>query len=221
MSSLLSKGLFEALPIDAGGGGQAGPSSRGVQCLRSWTGTNESRFDVVSYNFGLHDIEKSAWTAPNRVKVSDYRLNLRKISQMLRQRLPKAKQLFITTTPVSNSSALSPPRNESDVILYNKNAKDAMATEGVAVLDLWAWMDSACGGDPYAECPAGCAEQSGGESQNCLQRKDNVHFWPKGYRHAVEAITAAVQVLHYGTACPDFLAAISTGLCESKAAVQV
>ncbi len=148
-------------------------------------------------------------------------MNLRKIAQLLRQRLPKAKQLFITTTPVSNSSALSPPRNESDVRLYNDNAKLAMATEGVPVLDLFAWLDTACGGDPYAECPAGCAEQSGGERQNCFQRKDNVHFWPQGYRYAVEAITAAVQVLHYGTPCPDFLPSISTGLCDSHQPVAV
>lgn len=187
-----------------------------MQCLRAWTGTNASRFDVVSYNFGLHDLEKTAWDAPNRVSISDYRLNLRKVAQLLRQRLPTAKQLFITTTPVSNSSLLSPPRNESDVLRYNEQAKLAMATEGVPVLDLWAWMDAACGGDPYAECPAGCAEEAGGEQAHCLQRKDNVHFWPAGYRHAVEAIRAAVQVLHYGTPCPEFLPEISVGLCDQR-----
>lgn len=132
---------------------------------------------------------------------------------MIQRRLPKAKQLYITTTPVPNSLLLSPPRNESDVVAYNKAATEVMAGEGVAVLDLWAWIEARCGGDPYGECPSGCAQQPGGESANCLQREDNVHFWPAGYRYAVEAISAAVESLHYGTACPDFLPDISSGIC--------
>ena len=38
-------------------GGQAGPSSNGVRCIRHWLG--QERWDVVHANFGLHDIAKA------------------------------------------------------------------------------------------------------------------------------------------------------------------
>merc|ERR1712039_1008392 len=99
---------------------------------------------------------------------------------------------------------------------YNRVAKSVMAKADVPVLDLWEWVDEACGGDPYSECPSGCAELPGGEIKNCFQRTGNVHFWPQGYRHIATAIAAAVEVLHTGKVCPDFLRKISTGLCKTR-----
>jgi len=212
---------FEALPVNAGGGGEAGDTNRGLTCLRSWIGTNESRFNVVSWNFGLHDLGKQTWNGPNSIPVDAYARNLLNISRLLARRLPVAKQLYITTTPVPLSSALSPPRNESDVVIYNKAAIQAMTSLGVPVLDLWAWALNGCGGDPYVECPIHCADAAGGQIENCLQRVDNVHFWPKGYIRLTKAIAAAVEVVHSGTPCPDFLINISIGLCKTKGIITV
>lgn len=213
VSTLLSDKLFEAVPVNAGGGGQCGDTDRGLLCLRAWIGTNATRFDLVSFNWGLHDLSSSTWTGPPNVPLVNYTRNLRNITRLLRRRLSSAKLLFITTTPVPDSRQLSPPRNESTVLEYNLAAKKVMSEEKIPVLDIWAWTDSICGGDPYIECPAGCAEKPGGEEENCMQRKNNVHFWPQGYKYIVKAIVAAAKKLQYGGDCPDFLQNITSGIC--------
>jgi len=214
ISTLLAHKLFEAVPVNAGGGGQCGDTNRGLECLRAWIGTNKTRFNLVSFNFGLHDLASSTWSGPPEVSLETYSRNLRNITRLFRRRLPSAKLLFILTTPVPTTKKLSPPRNESAVIAYNSAAKKVMQEESVAVLDIWKWVEDACGGDPYTECPAGCAEKPGGESKNCYQRINNVHFWPNGYIYIVKAIVAAAKILQYGGVCPDFLRNISVGICH-------
>lgn len=219
---MLKKG-FEAVPMIGGGGGEAGETSRGFKCLPEWVGQNKSRFNVVSWNFGLHDLARpfGKWDGPNAVPVAAYEEYLLNISRLFDRRMPVAKQLYVTTTPVPASTALSPPRKESDVLIYNTAAKKVMASLGVPVLDIWTLVDEACGGDPYTECPAGCAERSGGEIANCVQKKNNVHFEKQGYLKIANALAEAVEVLHSGGACSDLLKHISIGLCHSERIIVV
>merc|ERR1712130_266001 len=129
ISTLLAHKLFEAVPVNAGGGGQCGDTNRGLECLRAWIGTNKTRFNLVSFNFGLHDLASSTWSGPPEVSLETYSRNLRNITRLFRRRLPSAKLLFILTTPVPTTKKLSPPRNESAVIAYNSAAKKVMQEE--------------------------------------------------------------------------------------------
>lgn len=210
--AMLKVGI-EAIPVDAGGGGQCGPTSRGLECLRAWVGTNQTRFDIVSFQFGLHDLGTATWGGAPVVPLQQYSANLRNISRFLQRRFPSAKLLFITTTPVPASHALVPPRLEADVVKYNTAAKMAMQAEGIPVLDMWAFVDNMCGGDPYQQCPAGCADAAGGESKNCFQRKDNVHFWPGGYTQMTQPLVATAKRMQFGGACPASISNITVGVC--------
>jgi hypothetical protein len=55
----------------------AGPTTHGVQFLETWLG-NE-RWDVIHFNFGLHDL-KLMWDGEHQVRVEDYERNLRRLA---------------------------------------------------------------------------------------------------------------------------------------------
>lgn len=122
----LLRGKAEVQRID----GNGGPTSNGVAKLESWLGA--SRWDVIHFNFGLHDLKIMEGGA-RQVEPAEYEKNLRAMVGRLKQ--TGAKLIFATTTPVPEGK-VNPPRNPADVEVYNRVALAVMKEMGVEVDDL-------------------------------------------------------------------------------------
>ncbi len=115
-----------------------GPSSRGVRYLDDWLGDTE--WDVIHFNFGLHDIKYMEADSKGKVKFVDfpqghrwtplgeYETNLSEITAKLKA--TGAKLVFATTTPVPEGTGI---RRKGDAALYNLIALRVMRRYGVQV----------------------------------------------------------------------------------------
>lgn len=144
-----------------------GPSSRGVQQLDEWLGSG--RWDVVHFNFGLHDIKLDDAGRPLN-SLEDYVANLRAIVRRLRA--TGARLVFATTTPVPADLSSGPRRRNADVLAVNAAAQKLMAELGVPVNDL------------YAVVAPRLAE---------LQLPRNVHYKPEGSRALARPVADAIR----------------------------
>eukprot|EP01079_Euglenida_sp_SAG-EU17-18_P007978 gene7978-1424_t len=114
----------------------------GRRCLAGWLGPDPGRWDLVSMNWGLHDLahpdnehlEASPASAlREHALVGTYAKLLSDILNSVKALAPEAKTVWATTTPVptdpppdpksGKSCALIPGRLEQDVISYNVAAK--------------------------------------------------------------------------------------------------
>ena len=119
-------------------------TTKGVKAVERWLKLHEGSWDIIHFNFGLHDIKR---INPNTKRSSDnpnhppqasldlYIAQLREIAQVLRK--SGAKLIFATTTPVP-AGKVRPHRDSADVFIYNQAAKDLMAEFQIQVNDLYA-----------------------------------------------------------------------------------
>jgi len=147
-----------------------GPTSNGVKKIDQWLGGKDAKWNVIFFNFGLHDIKIEKDT--HQVEPEQYEKNLREIVEKMKK--TGAKLIWASTTPVPETS--SPPRRKGDEIKYNEIAAKVMADNAVSIVDLYA-----------AVLPK--IEQ--------LQLKANVHFSKEGYAFlgtkVAEGIEAALK----------------------------
>lgn len=132
-----------------------------VKHLDEWLG--DGRWDVVHFNFGLHDLKiidpaDAGQENPNRlpvgkgkpwVTVEQYAENMRAIVRRLKR--TGAKLVWCTTTPVPPGAA---GRVAGSEVAYNAAALEVMQAEGVQVNDLHAFIGTgeqrlANGGRPH------------------------------------------------------------------------
>lgn len=117
-----------------------GPTTRGLEQLDRWLG--DSRWDVIHFNFGLHDLKHAdaagnlvdASQGPRLVELDAYRDNLRAIVRRLKA--TGATLIWCTTTPVPHGAK---GRVAGDEAAYNAVAAEVMRDEGVATNDLHAY----------------------------------------------------------------------------------
>ncbi|MFM7244385.1 MAG: SGNH/GDSL hydrolase family protein [Planctomycetaceae bacterium] len=117
-----------------------GPTTRGLEQLDRWLG--DSKWDVIHFNFGLHDLKHAdaagklvdASEAPRLVDLDAYRDNLRTVVRRLKT--TGATLIWCTTTPVPPGAK---GREPGDEIAYNAVAAEVMKDEGVAINDLHAF----------------------------------------------------------------------------------
>ncbi len=147
-------------------GENGGPTSNGVAKLDEWLA--RSRWDVIHFNFGLHDLKRMEDGAP-QVSLDEYEKNLRAIAGKLKQ--TGAKLIWASTTPVPEGK-VSPPRLPADVPRYNEAALRVMTEIGVAVNDL------------YAHALANLA---------AWQKPVNVHFNDAGSQGLAAHVAAAIR----------------------------
>jgi len=145
-----------------------GPTSRGLQQLDGWLGPG--RWDVIHFNFGLHDIKLDAagrpLTAPD-----EYERNLRELVRRLRA--TGARLVFATTTPVpARLSGGGVRRRADDVPPLNATARRVMSDLGVPVNDLHEFITPQCAD---------------------LQKPGNVHFTDEGSRALAEPVAAVIR----------------------------
>lgn len=117
-----------------------GPTTRGLENLDRWLG--ESTWDVIHFNFGLHDLKHAdargnivdVDRGPRQVDPDAYRENLRRIVARLKR--TGARLIWCTTTPIPPGAKGRVPGDELE---YNAVAAEVMRDEGIEVNDLHAF----------------------------------------------------------------------------------
>jgi acyl-CoA thioesterase-1 len=147
-----------------------GSSRRGLARLGRWLGAGH--WDVIHFNFGLHDI-KLRPKGGHEVQPAAYRRNLRAL--VARLEATGATLIWATTTPVP-PGPLHPPRSSADVPVYNAIAARIMAQHGIVLDDLNRLVRT---------------------WPTRIQRPHSVHFTARGYavlgRHVAAVIAAALR----------------------------
>ncbi len=131
--------------------------------------------DVVHFNCGLHDLQRSRATGRHPFELATYVENLGRIVDRIKGRT-KARILFASTTPIldQRQAKLHVPfdMKEADVREYNDAAFALMSEHGVPVDDLHAVIESA--------------------GTEALLTSDGTHATPEGYERLAEAVADCV-----------------------------
>lgn len=153
-------------------------TTKGVEAIDRWLELDGGGFDVIHYNFGLHDVKR---VHPQTRKNSDspehmqqaplevYYAQLLDITEALEA--TGASLVFATTTPVPEGR-MRPYRKPLDVVRYNGVAVSLAMSRGIAVNDL------------YAFALPRLAQ---------LQMPGNVHFLPAGTRALAGEVVRAIR----------------------------
>lgn len=108
-------------------------TGHGVKRIDAWLG--DSKWDLIHFNFGLHDIKRMD-DGKQQVSLEDYESNLKTIVKRLKQ--TGASLIYATTTPVPEGK-VSPARVPADVESYNEVARRVMKEAGIPIDDLYAF----------------------------------------------------------------------------------
>ncbi|MDA0767682.1 MAG: SGNH/GDSL hydrolase family protein [Verrucomicrobia bacterium] len=157
----------------------------GLTRLDAWLGN--TKWDVIHFNFGLHDIKYIGQPLPNAASVpqvgealkknpkahllstvEDYAANLDKIVQRLQK--TGATLIFCTTTPVPDGSR---GRLPGDEVTFNKAALEVMKKHKVAINDLHAFAST--------------------NKVLATQNKANVHYSDPGSQLLAEQVVRAIK----------------------------
>lgn len=148
----------------------------GVANIDRWLQIDGGKWDVIHFNWGLHDLKHEAGgkasalaTDPPQSTVEAYEKQLREIVGKLKG--TGAKLIFATTTPVPEGK-LAPWRSDADVVRYNAAALRVMKENGIAVDDLYAYVKPR-------------------EAE--LQLPVNVHFKPEGSKALAEEVVKSIR----------------------------
>ncbi len=153
-------------------------TTNGVQHIDRWLKIGGGDWDVIHFNFGLHDLKRvlpgtlsnsNDPKHPRQAEPDKYEQQLREIANKLKA--TKAKLIFCTTTPVP-AGGVKPHRDVEDAQRYNAIGRKIAKEVGADVNDLWA-----------------AAQPRLKE----IQRPVNVHFTPEGSKFLAEKVVAAVR----------------------------
>ena len=117
-----------------------GPTTRGLASIDAWIG--ESKWDVIHFNWGLHDLKYMGPTGENlfpkekggkpQVPLADYEKNLEKL--VVRLKKTGATLIWRNTTPIPPGSK---GRYVGDSVKYNEAAARVMKKHDVPTHDLF------------------------------------------------------------------------------------
>ncbi len=153
-------------------------TDHGVQRLDAWLAAHGGKWDVIHFNFGLHDLKhvhpetganSNDPAHPHQSPPDEYAAQLTSIVQKLEA--TGARLVFATTTPVPEAR-VRPFRRPADVEVFNQRATAVMTARGIPIDDLYS-----------------CAFARLGE----LQRPDDVHFTKAGSRALAEEVAKSVR----------------------------
>ena len=155
-------------PLNGRGGAEnCQGTNHGVARIDSWLAAHGGKWDVIHFNFGLHDLKRvhpetrnnsGDGGHPHQADPETYGRQLDAIVERLKK--TGARLIYGTTTPVP-PGAVRPYRAVGDSVRYNTVAKAIMKRHGVEVNDLYQFAFARLGK---------------------IQRKANVHFTPNGSR---------------------------------------
>lgn len=156
--------------------GNCGGSLKGIAHIDEWLAPGDGRWDVIHFNFGLHDlkhVDPATGKAsadpehPNEQTPEQYAANL---EQMIgKMKMTGARLVFATTTPFRGIQP-DPYRDSAQVAVYNAAALDVCLKHGVAVNDLCAYVLANPG----------------------MMRPDNVHFYAPDSRALAGQVCNAI-----------------------------
>ena len=142
-----------------------GPTTRGMEHIDEWL--RDIEWDVIHFNWGLHDIRRDDDPAEWQVDEDSYRDNLTALVRRMVQ--TGATLIWASTTPVPEGASRRVPGDELRV---NAIAEPIMSHHGVRVNDLHAFVLPHL--DEY-------------------QRPANVHFNEEGYAFLGAAVVEAIR----------------------------
>ena len=153
-----------------------GPTTNGLTNLKAWLG--ESKWDVIHFNWGLHDLKYIAADPTKRadpkaegshlqVALADYEKNLTTLVEQLKT--TGAKLIWCNTTPVPEGSD---GRVGGDEVKYNEAAARVMKAAGVPTDDL-------------------CAHAAAKIKE--VQLPANVHYSPAGYDYLAKKVAGEIE----------------------------
>jgi lysophospholipase L1-like esterase len=151
-------------------------TTHGVQHVDRWLAQEGGDWDVIHFNFGLHDLKRviaetgknsNSPSDPRQAELPVYEAQLEAIVERLET--SGAALVFATTTPVP--AGVRPHRDAHDVTLYNAAARRIMHAHGIAIDDLCALV---------------------GPRIDEFQNPHDVHFNAEGSRFLGEAVAQAV-----------------------------
>lgn len=152
-----------------------GPTTNGVANLKTWLG--DSKWDLVHFNFGLHDlvymgpdgkrgVDPKLPGAHHQVTLTDYAKNLTEMAGTLKA--TGAKLIWCNTTPVPEGTGY---RVADESVQFNEAAATVMEKAGIPINDL------------HSHAQARLAK---------IQLPSNVHFSKTGYDYLAEKVAAEI-----------------------------
>lgn len=163
---LAGKANVHRIPVNGGA------TDVGLANIEAWLG--DGKWDVIHFNFGLHDAKYSSPTE-QRASREAYVKNLEALAK--RMQATGARLIFATTTPVPDKLDATKPTTTStrrfdSIPERNKLAVEALTKMGVATDDLYAVV-----------VPL----------QSQILRPNDVHFTPEGYTALAKAVAASIE----------------------------
>jgi acyl-CoA thioesterase-1 len=152
-------------------------TNNGIVQLDRWLALDGGGWDVIHFNFGLHDLKRvepetgknsDDPSDPHQADLASYEAQLQQI--VMRLQSTGARLVFATTTPVPDGE-LRPHREPGDAIAYNRVAEAVMQDAGVPVNDLHRFI---------------------AESDPPLSQYGDVHFTAEGSRALGERVAEAI-----------------------------
>jgi hypothetical protein len=137
--------------------GKPKSSADGLRCIKVWVGRDPTRWQVISFNFGIWDIARNGDLKDDN---GTYGINLMNITSWLMTSTlaynGKTKLIFTLTTPTANTSDCCPSQVSgpgikaclTDIISYNRIATDTLTRyfKGVIIDDLYGRINKRCCG---------------------------------------------------------------------------
>ena len=154
----------------------AGTNS-GVKHIDRWLKQDGGNWDVIHFNFGLHDLKRvdpktgknsNNPDDPNQAPPEVYEKQLKEIVKKLKA--TGAVLIFATTTPVPEG--VKPHRDVDAPAQYNALAKKIMHENGIAIDDLYALANP---------------------KLKDIQRPVNVHFTPEGSKLLAKQVVKHIR----------------------------
>jgi acyl-CoA thioesterase-1 len=158
-------------------------TTKGVQNIERWltitgVGNSGSQWDIIHFNFGLHDIKHVDLATgensnnpkdPLQADLNQYKKNMEIIVEKLKS--SGARLIFGTTTPYPDNVE-GVLRDPGMPLKYNRAAIKIMNRQSIAINDLYNFM-----------LPR----------MNDLQLPKNVHFKPEGYKELAGKVVARIN----------------------------
>lgn len=156
-------------------------TTRGMKHIERWLAIDGGDWDVIHFNFGLHDLKRvQPDTGENSNDPSDPRqASLFTYQEQLSQLVARleetgAQLVFATTTPVPEGD-LRPYREPEDAMTYNGVAALVLHNSGIAINDLFQFVT---------------------EYPEPIQRPEDVHFTEAGSRALGRRVAEAILEAH-------------------------
>jgi hypothetical protein len=165
------------------GGGGADDVGNGVRCEDFFLRTamyEEQPWDVISFNFGLHNLDNS--TSAEQEYVA---LLTNFTDRLVETKAPKTKLMYISTTPFMKD------RYYGNMVVEQLNdlAKPVMAARGIPYVDLYSHVTQFCG-NVYNVCSL-CDD----ELDNVTNIYCGYHYSPQGWEYLSAFLAPIYQAL--------------------------